>query len=448
MSGTGFDMKGVIRAEPGHPAIGRAILFIVPSIIVTAISVILFSFLTGLGDRQMNVFSITILSAVVLSLIGMAGMQVLIYRIIEDREYFKDGATVRATKVGIVYSLFFSLVVSAILYPIFRGVLGFSLTEYLFFTWLLLMYSAIWVHVSAFWASEDYLFPAIVFSVSYVVILGSTLIAYSMAHAYAIWGYSIGTSVLFILLALDAMVHFKKPEINHKFTGDLSKVFGLATHSGDAILFSIFYVIAVFLDKIIVWVHQGLTSGQGLLVTGTYSAGSFLGLIPMFSIAIMAYFVKRTKSLVDERYNGTFPEIQKGVVHYKAIYWSSIQGMLVVALVLFGLITSLSWLFFSDGEILKVLVTMSVGSIFFSLIVFNSAVLPIFGKAHISTLAVLVVIIFEVLTAPFVGLDVWYASLGFLVGSFIGFLISITSALSLFYHFEHNMFRHLLRSSK
>ncbi|MDP2730721.1 MAG: exopolysaccharide Pel transporter PelG [Dehalococcoidales bacterium] len=447
MSGVGFDMKDVNKTQPRYPAVSRAILFIIPSIVITVISIILFSQLTGLSEAQMNVFSITIISAIVLSLIGMAGMQVLIYRIIDDRDFFKDGATTRATAIGFVGSLLFSLIISASLYPFFSGVLGFSLTEYVIFSTLLLMYSAIWVFASAFWASEEYTYPAIIFSISYLAILGFTLFAYNTDHIYTILGYSLGTAILFILLLLVSAILFPKPETNHKFTGDFSKVFSLASHSGDVIFFSIFYVIAIFLDKIIVWVYQGLASGQGLLVTGTYGVGSFLGLIPMFSIAIMVYFTNRTKPLNDERYDGTFSEIQKRVLDYKSVYWSSIGTMLVVALALFALIASLSFYYFSDEAIMRVLVTVSIGSIFFSVIVFNSAVLPIFGKTSISTLAVFFVIIFEILTIPFVAYDVWYASLGFLLGSFIGFLISMISTMRLFYHFEHNMFRYLLHSN-
>ena len=119
--------------------------------------------------------------------------------------------------------------------------------------------------------------------------------------------------------------------------------------------------------------------------------------------------------------------------------------MLLLAFGLFVLVASLSTYFISDTEIMKVLVTTSIGSIFFSVIIFNSVVMPVFGKTSISTLAVFVVIILETLSIPFIEFNVWYASLGFLLGSFAGFLISITSVMRLFQHFEYNIFRHLLR---
>ena len=239
---------------------------------------------------------------------------------------------------------------------------------------------------------------------------------------------------------------FRAPRTNPKFTVEIPKMFSLAFHSQAAILFNIFYVGAIFLDKIIVWFYQGLASGQLLLVTGPYTVGAFLGLIPMFSVAILVYFTKRTKSLVDERYTGTFAEIQKRILDYKAIYWASIRMMLIIALAISALTVAISFYFISDQEIRKVLVTTCIGSILFSVVVFNSIVLPIFGKTGISTLAVLVVIFFEVLSIPFVPIDVWYASMGFLSGALAGFLISISFTVSLFAHFEHNMFRYLLHS--
>jgi uncharacterized membrane protein len=41
---------------------------------------------------------------------------------------------------------------------------------------------------------------------------------------------------------------------------------------------------------------------------------------------------------------------------------------------------------------------------------------------------------------------VWYCALGFLVGSFIGFLISFLSTIRLFSNYEYNMFGFLLKS--
>ena len=437
-------MKYKTRAQPGNRATTKAILFIIPSVVITVVSVILFSQLKGLEETELNVFLITVMAPIVLSLIGMACMQILIYRIIDDSEYFKSGAPIRIVRIGILYSLLFSSIISAGLYHYFTGVLGFSLTDYLYFALLLLMYSAIWLCSSVLWALEKYAHTALIFTISYYMILILTLFAYREDHEYTIIGYSIGIAILLSLLLIISILLFRESKSKLRFSSELSKIFSLGFHSKSAILFSMFYVIALFLDKIIVWVYQGIESGDGLLLTGNYAVGAFLGLIPMGSIAAQVYFTKRTASISDELFKGTLAEIQRKILAYKSIYLSSIKVMLILAMGLFALVAAASTYFISDKEIIKVLVITSIGSIFFSVIVFNSIVLPIFGKGSMSVFAVFFVIIFELCSIPFIEFNIWYASLGFLLGSFAGFLISVTSTMRLFHHFEYNLFRHLL----
>jgi uncharacterized membrane protein len=441
MSGVGFDLKRVLKKVPRSPNVNQAILFIVPSLVITGVSIILFSQLIALTPHQHNIFSITIIAAVILSLVGMAGMQLLIYRIVDDREYYLDGAAIRGIRVGIICSVIFSIVMSGLSSFYFVGVLNFSLTDFFYFSLLLFLYSATWVISSAFWASQQYKQPAVIFTFSYLLVFTLTHGAYLESPDYAITGYIGGIVVLFILSWLVAKVVFPKPKVNHKLSNDLSKMPRLASQNIVAILFNILYVCAIFLDKIIVWVSQGLISGENLVVTGTYTQGAFLGFIPMLSVAAIAYFASRTKSLVEDRYKGTFPEIQKRIKEYKHVYWTSLRGMLLTAVALFALGAIFSFRFIADAEVLRIMFTTSIGSLFFLVIIFNSTVLPIFGKSSISTLAVLAVIIGELLSIPFVTSDIWYSSLGFLVGSFAGFLITFLFTIRLFSGFEYNIFR-------
>jgi uncharacterized membrane protein len=53
----------------------------------------------------------------------------------------------------------------------------------------------------------------------------------------------------------------------------------------------------------------------------------------------------------------------------------------------------------------------------------------------------MIVCLAEILAAPFVSNNIWYASLGFLVGSFIGFLVSYSWTTKLLSEFDHNAFR-------
>ena len=446
MSGTGFEMKEVLRTEPKRSSVNQAILFIIPSIVVTIISIILFTQLTALTEQQRHIFSITIIAAIVLSLVGMAGMQLLIYRIIDDPDKDKDGAARRGTNIGIVYSIIFSIIITALVSPYFLNVLHFSLKDFFYFAYLLFLYSAIWVVVSAFWASERYKYPAIIFTFSYLAIFAFTYGAYGYNPAYAISGYAFGTTVLLLLFLLASKIMFRKSEPSYKLSKTFTRLTKLIPQNSAAMMFNIFFVLAIFLDKIIVWVYQGVITGQGLLVTGPYTEGAFLGLIPMFSIATTAYFTRRTKSLVDNRYNGTFGEIVKGIEEYKQVYWTSMNAMLVITLGFMVIVASLVFFFIKDPEVLRILLTYSMGCIFFVVIIFNSTVLVIFGKSTISTYAVLAVIILELATIPLVSINVWYCALGFLVGSFIGFLISFLSTIRLFSNYEYNMFGFLLKS--
>jgi len=446
MSGTGFELKQTSRAKPESGNVSRGILFILPSIVITAVSIILFSRLTSFTHQQQNTISITIIAAVILSLVGMAAMQVLIYRIVESRGDYADGAAPRSIRIGMTYSLLFSIIMSALLYPLFLFVLHFSITDFLYFAALLFLYSSTWVLVSAFWASGKYGATAAIFTFSYLVIFAFTYYSYQVDHTYAISGYTIGTAVLFLVFLLSSAIIFRRSETGHRFSEDVSKLSKLISQSSAAIMFNIFYVLAIFLDKIIVWVSQGIETGQGLTLAGPYTQGAFLGLVPMLSIGVVAYFTRRTQSLVDDRYNGTFDNIQKRIKEYKRIYGSCIWAVSLITIVLTVIVAFLSNYYINDPRVMRVLLTIAAGSGFFVLIIFNSGVLAIFGKTSTSTYSVLMIIMFELFTIPFVSLNVWYCSLGFLAGSFIGFLMSFVPINGLFANYEYNIFRLLLKT--
>jgi uncharacterized membrane protein len=445
MSGTGFEMKQTSRPKPESGNVSRGILFILPSIVITVVSIILFSQLTSFTPQQQNIISITIIAAVILSLVGMAGIQVLIYRIVESRGDYADGAASRSIRIGVTYSFVFSIVVAALASLVFLNVLHFSFTDFIYFAALLFLFSSTWILVSAFWASGKYGHTAAIFIVSYLVIFAFTYFAYQINHTYAITGYTAGTAVLFLAFLMSSAMIFQKPETTHKFSEDFFKLSNLISQSSAAIMFNILYVLAIFLDKIIVWVSQGAATGQGLTVAGPYTQGAFLGLIPMLSIAVVAYFARRTQPLVDERYNGTLDDIKKRIQKYKHIYWAGVRSIVFITVMLTVVTALLSYFFINDSQVMPVLLTVAAGSVFFVLIIFNSGVLAIFGKTSTSTYAVLMIIIFELLTIPFVSYNAWYCSLGFLIGSFIGFLMSIVPIDELFSNYEYNIFRLLLK---
>jgi len=439
-------MNELRNNKPRYPNFNRAILFIVPSLMITVSSIILFSQLTGLTQQQNNIFSITIIAAIILSLLGTAGMQVLIYRVVDDDDYYIDGGAVRGTIIGIVYSVIFSLFAAVLVAPYFLIVINFSFVEYLYFVYLLFLYSAIWVIVSVFWAANQHKYPAIIFTFSYLFIFLSTFISYHINSEYTITGYTIGTTVLLMLCGIISILVFRKPKAPHKLINDFIRLKAIIPKNLSSIMFNILYVLAIFLDKIIVWLAQGLSTGQGIVVTGNYTQGSFMGLVPMFSIAMMAYFTSRTKPLTTNRYEGTFLEIKNRISQYKKIYQFSFGMLLLMALGLAVIISLIFFLLNLDAGVMKILITVAIGAIFFSGVMFNSVVLSIFGKNRISTLAVLCIVFCELASIPLVTNDIWFSAMGFTIGSFIGFLISYISTFRLFSNYEYNMFSYLLKT--
>jgi hypothetical protein len=120
--------------------------------------------------------------------------------------------------------------------------------------------------------------------------------------------------------------------------------------------------------------------------------------------------------------------------------------MLLAAYILGIIVALLGYRFIGNTSVIPVLVTVICGSIMFSGIIFNSMVLPVFGKSSVSVAAVLAVIIGEIVSYPFIATNVWYAALGFFIGSLIGFSISTFYTLYLFSRFEFNMFNVLVKN--
>lgn len=474
MSSAGYNITKLSRPVARRSGVRQAALFIVPSLVITGISIVLFSLLTNFTQPQLNHLSISIFAAIIVSLLAAAGIQLLVYRIVEDHEYFSDGPAKRGIKAGILAASVISLILVAALLPYFILVLNFTYTEFLIVVILTLLYTATWVITSAFWASEKYLYPAIIFTLGYLGIFAFTYGAYRLNPEYTTVGYALGTGFLFLVAIIGAIQAFPKPLVSQKLRRDFTRIRHLWSQNLAAFSLGIFFVLALFADKIIVWVAQGRASGQGLTIPGYYTAGAFLGLIPTLSIGVIAYFSAKTKRLVDERYQGTYKEIQQRIRVYKSEYVKNFTLTLCVAFVLAAAVSLVGYYYISDTNVFPILVTIAAGSIFFSGIIFNSMVLPLFGKYNVTLAAVLVIIFAVIITYPlleakvwftilefiiarfkyfgvnlsfpFIQVNMWYSSLGFLIGSFIGFLISSSNTLHLFSKFEFNMFRFLLKS--
>ncbi len=213
------------------------------------------------------------------------------------------------------------------------------------------------------------------------------------------------------------------------------------------ILFQVFYVVAIFLDKVIVWTYQGMIDGGGLIVTGMYTTGAFLGLIPIFSTAATAYFNRRAVNVLQDRYEGTLRDIKRRNAAYIRLYGESTGLVIVLWASLFIILIGFIYTYFGTTLVFNTAATIGAGSLFLVLILHNANVLAAFGKERISTISMLLIGVGEIIAAFFVPLNVWYAAAGFFCGACVGFLISQINVFYLFGNLEYTMYCYVTRSA-
>lgn len=442
----GYNLTKLFKPIVHNPGISYAVLFVVPSLVTTSISVLLFSLLRGFSAEQLNHLSVMMFTAIIISLVAAAGIQLLIYRITEDHEFFKEDAARRGIKIGILCTAMIAWILLAIGTLYFQNVLNFSTTDFLTVIVLTLIYSAIWVITSAFWAAEKNHYPAALFVIGYAWIFVCTYGAYQINHDYTLLGFTVGSGFFLVLSWLVALRAFGKPATAHDLLADLRQMGHLALQNKSAIVFNIIYVIALFLDKILVWVVEGRAAGEGLKIVGPYTEGAFLGLIPLLSIGVVAYFSNKTKALMENRFKGTFTEIQSRIEIYKSAYQKGFITLLFSGCVLGIIVVLIGYQFITQSNVMAILITVVCGAIMFSGIIFNSMVLPVFGKGSVSVAAVAAVLAVEIASYHFIATNNLYAALAFFSGSLIGFGISTVYTLYMFSNFEFNMFSVLIKA--
>ncbi len=428
------------QVKKGSPII-QAVMSAGPGIVVTVISIILFSNLDGLSLNEQNVFSITILGATVTSLLFSTVMQLLVYRMIDEPNAFPTGAATRGIQIGIIFSIFTTLFITGVSYNYLILSLGFTNQDVMFFSMLHFLYSGTWIIMAAFLANRHYYYPTLVFFIAYVCVAVLTYIVYQSTPQNIIVGYVSGIGVLFVLALIGAAKVFPWPNTPLIFREDVSKLFKFIPAIRWEIIFNFTYILAIFLDKIIVWYHDGHAVGQALLISGSYTLGAFLGLIPVFSIGTLAVFNDKTESIVRERFIGNLEGMKSRSNQYRTYYYSLLKTTLLISIALAIAVVAVTSVVVSDTKLLYVVILTSIGSIFLSGIVFNSIVLPVVGKSMYSTLALSLIITFEIASYPFLHTDIWYMSLGFMVGSCIGFIVSFISTIKGISNFEYNIFR-------
>ncbi|HXX98477.1 MAG TPA: hypothetical protein VEL11_15330, partial [Candidatus Bathyarchaeia archaeon] len=261
---------------------------------------------------------------------------------------------------------------------------------------------------------------------------------------YVLYGYIIGAFVNVVLLGLSASSILGKNLLSRLGRGFVS-IPKIIAKEYWGILFQTLSVIALFLDKILVWLWKGMQAGNGLQIIGSYTTGTFLGLIPTFSLFGLSHFAEKVRPLSKNMYSGTLDDIQKRVNELKQHYRRNLLITFLIWLAVFAIVVILSIFLIRDFTITRTVVLTGVAVLFLETILFNSIILPIFKKTYLSTFSMLAVCVCVGLSFLF-GNSELNLSIGFVVGAFIGFLISHLATMKQLADFEYNAFRAFQRA--
>ncbi len=423
----------------------RAIVATAPAILTFAITVLLFITLTRFDSQALNLFTITVMAAVILSLLGTAGISPVTLGIIGDGSSGRD-ALDRVFRVGAAYSAGYAIAVSAALYHFLVGMVGLSAIDFGFFAALLFILSLVWVVAGAYAATRQHVSFAVVFVSGYSVQFLLTYALHRLDPSLTLLGYTAGALTLLASAVFTLREAFDRTE---PAAGLQSSIISLLRRNPWASVFPILYAIAVFADKLIVWLWMGSRSGGGLVISSPYTFGAFLGLVPLFSLGTTIHFEARAAPLVKAMYQGRFSDIRRTANEYKKLYWRDLAMTLLFGLAFLAGAVGLARLLFpgDTGTVMKVLLTVGAGSIIFSTIIFNYMVLSLFGNMRIPTLSVLMVCVAEVGAIPLLRFSTWFAALGFLAGSLAAGLLSLLVTLRTLHSFEYHIFHYATMSS-
>jgi hypothetical protein len=434
-----------VRKGIDRTALANSVLFYVPTMATTLASFALFRVFETAAGGRLNAIEVLIMAAVILSLLSASGIQFVIYKLVDENETAEGGGTpndkvAKSLVLGVVLSAVISAVVTTISLPFLRQVINVSTVQAVPYAILTVSYSVTWILLAALWASGQQKYPAILFCLSYVAVF---VLSYSLSTVdldYILWGYVGGAGILLGSLALASWQLFRRRPRSQGFWDTVRSVPRLVLRLYWGMLFQAFFVLALFLDKIIIWISEGAKAGTGLQVVGPYTTGAFLGFIPMFSLIASAYYSERIKRSSKGMYSGTLGDIRRRIDSYKRLYWAGITSMLAAGLVILIAVVLISASVIRDPMTVTVAATVGSGVLLFQVIISNSFVLAVFNRTRVSAISMIAVCCGEGLAAFFVSSNVWYASLGFLGGCLVGLLISHFAAARLLAKFDYNAF--------
>ena len=233
-------------------ALKNSALFYLPSLATTLVSFILFATVKGIKPGKLNTIQVIIMGSVILSLVLAAGIQFLTNTVIGQISASEDKTSQQSlasgfTRLAIILSFIFSIVVSGIVYPYFHRVLLFSALDFLFFLILIVCYSLIWVITGVFWASGRYKYPAVIFVLSYIVIFVLGYLGYHLGPVDFLMGYIGGVVLLLALLSLFLWNIFRGQQKAKGMWDTARTLHKLISKNYWGMLFQTFFILAIFL---------------------------------------------------------------------------------------------------------------------------------------------------------------------------------------------------------
>lgn len=438
------DLAAPGTAQPPKPSpAGRALTMMAPSVVTFLITVSLFAVLRDFDEAGLRRFTIAVMSAVILSLMGTAPLTPITVGIVSGGPSGRQAVN-RAILVGGICSVLWCLATSAALYRFLTAGAGLSPADFTFMAGLTLLQSLVWIVMGTYSAAKRYDAFASIFIFGYVVLSATTYAAHRIGPEYTLAGYTAGVAALLAIALYGTRYAFadrgkaRPPALRSVACGALA-----------ASAFHFLYVVAIFLDKIVVWTWVGHQDHQGLTISASYTMGSFLGLVPIFALAVTAHFEARATPLVMGLYRGRLSDIQRTAGEYKRLYRQDGRVMSLLGLALLGVAAVVVALLFRENtEMIRVLLIIGAGCILFSRIIFDYMVLSFFGRTPVSAAAVLVVCVAVMITIGFVRLSLLYVSFGFLAGSLAGCVTSQCLTYRSLRSFEFNVFRSAVRMAK
>ncbi|MDY6834666.1 MAG: exopolysaccharide Pel transporter PelG [Chloroflexota bacterium] len=435
-----------VKTVDANPLV-QSLLFIVPPVVTTVFTYLLFLLMEGNISSDMQRFAITIIMAVVVSLVGTAGVQIVVSKIVGDALFFKDKSMIaKGIRTGLGYCLVFSIIASAGFYYYYIAILDFPIFFFSCFAALLVFFSVTWVCMAALSTAKKYMRIALITTSSYTLSFALALgLSYSSSEL-ALLGYSVGI-LEWALLALFLTSGLCGGELlKGRWLSELAGLPAKMLNYRSMVLFHTLYIVAIFMDKVIIWVMRGTEEGIGLSLDDPYTTAAFLGMIPLFAVAGVAYFSLKVQPLVDNLYRGTLSEIQTRAEEYKRLFARSITRSMITGLIIGIVVVVLGHyvLDISGTQDISIVIATSFGSICFVGILLNSTVLSLFGRFSITAWSVAVACLVQVATITFMGTESWLVAWGFLMGGCTGFIISFIAVNRLFREFDYNIFRSLV----